>query len=171
MSYIFFTLIFIAFVVFQTTWMPSCGLFDHFYDMTILPVVYLGFFRSARGGVSLILIFGIVMDAVSGGPFGTYTTSYFWSFMLAMGLRQIVPMHNLLVLPLLVLCGVLLENSVFIGTIGLLDPNAGLPSAVLRSLATQMGWAVVTGPLLLYFFRTVDISLAKWGERLKNGYA
>ena len=80
MTYFLYTVVCLLVVVFQTTLPMHFAMFGGMYDLFLLFVIYLGFYRTIREGFPFVIFFGLAMDALSGGPFGLYLTGYFWLY-------------------------------------------------------------------------------------------
>lgn len=140
-------------IVIQTTALPSLAYIDKIFDLLIPFVIYLALYRPVREGLILVFFLGFIMDNLSGGPFGLFLTTYCWLFIGVKWTIKYVQVVNRLLLSLVVVAGVLLENLVFIGTSTFLGAKLELSAAAMRTVALQMTWALVTGPLFLIFFR------------------
>jgi rod shape-determining protein MreD len=165
MTYCFHVGICICLVLLQTTVMPYFHLFDRFYDLLSPFVIYLSLFHSLRQSIPVILFFGIVMDSLSGGPFGLYLTTYIWLFV---GVRWIITFLHVgdsFLLPFIVAAGVLLQNCIFIGIIAMFKPGTQFLSAAISTVTIQVLWAIFTGPIFLMFF---NYSHKRWNNWLKK---
>ena len=60
-------------------------------------------------------------------------------------------------LPFVVAVGVLLQNLIFIGTIATLETNSRFYSAAVNTVTVQVLWAIITGPILLLFFKPPEL--------------
>jgi cell shape-determining protein MreD len=127
-------------------------------------VIYLGFYRSVRESMVFIMLFGTAMDAVSGGTFGLYTTSYVWLYVFFLWLKQFMRVTNSLILPVVVLCSIIIQNAIFLGSMTLLDPNVSVPSFSFKIVFLQMVWSILTGPIFIIFLRNVTQKLEKWQD-------
>jgi cell shape-determining protein MreD len=170
MTYIIYIIICLGVVVFQTTLSMSFSVLEGFYDLILLFIVYLGLFRSIRESLPFVICLGLIMDAISGGSFGLYLTSYFWLYVFIVWLIRFMPANNTLILPAIVVFGVVFENTIFLGTMALLDANARLPASSLQTVLVQVIWAVVTGPVLIYVFHRLNVRWEKWLKKFQPEY-
>ena len=152
MSYFFHVCICFGLVILQTTIMPYFSLFDKFYDLLSPFVIYLSLFRSSRESIPVILIFGFVMDNLSGGPFGLYLTTYLWLFIGVRWIVTYVDIRNSILLPFVVAAGVFIQNLIFIGVIMVLRPGSWFSAIAVKTISAQVLWALVTGPIFLMLF-------------------
>ena len=164
MSYFFNTSACLFLVILQTTVISYLPLLNHFYDLLIPFIVYLGLSRPVRESLPFIFFLGIIMDNLSGTPFGLYLTAYFWLFVGVKGIIKLIQVGNrLFVITLMVAAGVLIENLIFLGTLTLLGPDQQLAGDASRAITIEIIWAIWTGPLLLLVFRKLQ-------DRLDAGF-
>lgn len=170
MTYFLYTIVCLLMVVFQTTLPMHVALLGGMYDFFLLFVIYLGFYRAVREGFPFILFFGIGMDALSGGPFGLYLTSYFWLYIAVLGMTRVMRVGNTMILPLVVICSILFQNIIFLGTMTLFVPEATIPVFFYRNVLLQLLWSVITGPMLILLFRRAHMALEKWLKTFRPEY-
>jgi len=139
-------------IILQTTIVPLLPLFDNFYDLPSLFVIYLSLYRPARESLPVVIFLGFVMDSLSLTPFMLYITVYLWLFLSVRGITRILRLEGTFRLPLIVISGVLIENLIFTGTIFMLDSGYRFSLTVVRSIAIQSFWAVCTGSLFILSF-------------------
>jgi len=170
MTYLLYTLVGLLVVVFQTTLSMHFAILGGIYDFFLLFVIYLGFYRTIREGFPFILLFGLFMDALTGGPFGLYLTSYFWLYVSTLGMTGFMRVGNNLILPLVVAGSILFQNIIFFGTMTLFIPDAKIPVFLYRNVLSQLLWSVVTGPVLILLFRRLHLALEKWLKTFEPEY-
>ena len=134
----------------------------NFYDPLIALVLYLALFRPVRENIVVMIVLGVAMDTLSGGPFGIYLTTYFWLFAIVRYITRFLRFSNTLILPFVVAGGVLLENILFAGTIALSQWRWPLNAPELRSIMVQFAWALFTGPLILLAIDFVRRGWESW---------
>jgi hypothetical protein len=127
-------------------------LFDNFYDLTALFIIYLGLYRPVRESLPFVIFLGFVMDSLSSTPFMLYITAYLWLFFSVVGIAKILRLEGSFRLPFIVALGVLIENLIFIGIIFVLNSGPWFSVTVVRSIAVQSLWAICTGSLFLVSF-------------------
>ena len=170
MTYLLYTVVCLLVVVFQTTLSMHFAMFGGMYDLFLLFVIYLGFYRTVREGFPFVILFGLVMDALSGGPFGLYLTSYFWLYICILGMIEFMRVGNNVVLPLVVVGSILFQNTIFLGTMTLFVPEAKIPAFLYRNVLTQLLWSVITGPVLILLFHRAHVALEKWLKTFQPEY-
>lgn len=162
MTYCFHFLTCFCLVIFQTTVMPYLSIFDKCYDLLFPFVVFLSLFRSTRESIPVLLFFGLAMDTLSGGPFGLYLTTYLWLFVGVKWMITFLDVRGSILLPFVVAAGVLIQNLIFFGAIDMFDPGALPFSTAINTIAVQVLWAILTGPILLMFFNHSHKKWDKW---------
>ncbi|MBU4344181.1 MAG: rod shape-determining protein MreD [Desulfobacteraceae bacterium] len=161
MIYFFHISACLCLVIFQTTILPCFPLFNTFYDLSALYIVYMGLFFGVREGMPVALIIGLIMDSLSGGPFGVYLTTYLWLFI---GVRQFIKffrVSNYILLPFVVTAAVLIENVILFGTFAMLEPGTQFSSSVINSVVIQVAWAICTGPFIIQFY---NFTYKRWDK-------
>lgn len=170
MTYFLYTVVCLLVVVFQTTLPMHFAMFGGMYDLFLLFVIYLGFYRTIREGFPFVIFFGLAMDALSGGPFGLYLTSYFWLYVSILGMIGFMRVGNNMILPLVVVGSILFQNIIFLGTMTLFVPEAKIPVFLYRNVLTQVLWSVITGPILILLFHRAHVVLEKWLKTFQPEY-
>jgi rod shape-determining protein MreD len=152
MTALFYAICGLVLILLETTILPLVTFLSGSYDLLVPFVVYLGLYRPVGEGLPVVAACGLLVDNLSGGPFGLYLFTYLW---LLVGLRwslQVFRLTNPLVLPLVVMAGVLLEIIVVFGTQAVAARSAVALTDALPRVAGQLFWALVTGPLLVLAF-------------------
>ncbi len=152
MTYGFYLGVSSCLIILQTTIMPHLPLFDNFYDLPALFIIYLSLYRPVRESLPVVIFLGFVMDGLSSTPFMLYITAYFWLFLSVRGIAKILRLEGSFRLPFIVVSGVLIENLIFIGTVFMLDSGFRCSVTVVRSITVQSLWAICTGSLFLVSF-------------------
>jgi hypothetical protein len=166
MIYLFYIIVFLGTVVFDTTIVVYLSVFHGFYDLLLAFVIYLGFYRSIRESLLFVIFFGIAMDAISGGTFGLYTMSYIWLFIFVIWLTRFMHVNNSMILPGVVICSVLIQNSIFLASMILTGFEAAIPSV--KIVLLQIVWGIFTGPVFIIFLRNVGQGLEKWQHSFES---
>jgi len=145
----------LSLIILQTTILPYLSVFHGIYDLLIPFVIFICIYLPLRESLPFVLILGLVMDNLSGSPFGLYLTFYFW---LLVGVRWIIRflrVGNNFLLSLVAVVAVLIENILVIGTFALSGSDWQLPADIFRNIALQFFWAIVTVPLFLFGLLTL----------------
>ncbi len=157
--YIFYFIICLILIIIQSTAIPFLPESIKCYDLLILFVLYVGLFKEVLSTFVVVFILGLIMDLLSGGGFGLYISAYFWIFISARMLIRFLDAGSLIVLPVAVVGGVILENLIFLLPVFLTNSSLYFMKIALYTVAIQILIAVFTGPLLIMFLYTLNI---KW---------
>ncbi len=173
MTYGFYLVVSVLLLVLQGTVIQlSPFLRDTFYDLLIPLVVYLALFRPRRESLAVVILLGLVVDSLSGAPFGMFTTAYFWLFMSLKWITQFLHASNTLLMPVVVALAVFVENLFFTVIITAFVPAQGFLPRALQSLGAQFLWALVTGPFFLLALGGAHRRWNRWVRarmRVRNG--
>lgn len=136
----------IFFAVFQTACLPYvCPSFRSF-DMLLPLVIYLSVFSPVAEGLSLVVFFGIIMDCLSGSPFGLYIITYAWIFLGVRGSMYFLDAGSYFLFPLIMMLGMVFEYFLFAFS------TSRSPSAAIFSNALL---AIVAAPFFLMLFNAL----------------
>jgi rod shape-determining protein MreD len=149
MTYVFYTITSLLLIVLQTVILPDLPVLNSVFDLTAMFVIYLGLMRSAREGIPVVLMLGVIMDNLSGAPFMVFTTTYFWLYVGVCWLSRILQVGMRFRLAVIIIAGILLENVIFILAFGGLDALRQMPSTTAGKIVPRLLWALVFGPILI----------------------
>ncbi len=162
MTYFFYIGTCLVLIILQTAVLPSIPGFSAFYDLLTLSVFYFGLFRPVREGFPMVFILGFTMDNFSGAPFGLYMTTYFWLYAGVKWITRFLRVGNIVLLPVLIGSGILIQNLIFFGTIVTAGSWSRFHLGVLKTGGLQILWAVTTGPVLLLLFHRFHQLWDRW---------
>ncbi len=148
-------------MLFQTTIMPCFLSVTRFYDLLIPFVLYLGIFRPAGESLAVIFFLGFIMDNLSAGPFGLFTTIYFWLFAGVKWMMKFLHAGNYILLPFIAALGVLEGNLIVFGVLMLLT-DFRFPADTGKIIAEQVLWALCSGGFFLMFLNYLHKKWEKW---------
>lgn len=137
-------------IIVQTTLLTYFNIFAGMYDLLIPFVIFISICLPLRESLPFILILGLIMDNLSGSPFGLYLMYYFWLFVGVRWILKFLRVSNKFFLSLVVVTAVLIQNVLIIGTFGFAGPGWQLPAAALKNITLQFFWALATGPPFLF---------------------
>ncbi len=150
----------LALVICRTTLLPYTPVMGNFFDPLLCLVVYLSVFRPLTESIPLLAFLGILMDTLSGGPFGLYLTSYVWLFIGVRLAAAFIRVESPILLVLLMAGGVLLQNLVFLGAMTAFHLTRIGSGDMLRVFIEQVGWVLLAGPPLAVLMRSVERTAA-----------
>jgi rod shape-determining protein MreD len=135
-------------VICQTTLLPLLPVTRHFFDLLLPLVIYLAAFRPMHEALPFTLFLGVLVDNLSGGPFGLYLTSYVWLLIGARLAAMVVRAENPIMLVLLLIAAVAAQNGLFLAVLGSAGPADLSGGFALRVMTEQIGWVLLIGPFL-----------------------
>ena len=150
MKYGFYIGTCLFFIIVQTTLLTYFNIFAGMYDLLIPFVIFISICLPLRESLPFVLILGLIMDNLSGSPFGLYLTFYFWLLAGVRGVLLFLRVSNKFLLSMMVVGAVLIQNILTIGVSGFVGSDWQLPAAALKNIGLQIFWAFVTGPLFLF---------------------
>lgn len=168
MTYGFYIFICLVFIIFQTTILSLFPIFQNCPDFLLPVIVYLGFFRSRRESIPVIILFGLLMDGLSGVPFGLYVSAYFWLYVVVYALKQFLQVRNVLMLSLMTASGVLIENGMLAIAENLFNPKLNVLSIVFQVSMIQVVLAIIGGPVIIIFIKQFH---EVWEIRFQNVFS
>lgn len=137
-------------IIVQTTLLTYFKIFAGMYDLLIPFVIFISICLPLRESLPFILILGLIMDNISGSPFGLYLTFYFWLYVGVRWILKFLRVSNKFFLSLIVIVAVLIQNGLILGTFGFARQGWQLPADALKIITLQFFWALATGPLFLF---------------------
>lgn len=150
MTYVFFFICAIILAILETVGF-SPFLSGVVYDLQIPLVIAVSVLGRTYLALIVIFLVAVVMDTLSGGPFGIYLTTYVWLFFPVKALSLLVSTRSYLAVALLSVLGVLFENFVFM-FVQLLTSGAvaNFHTVILPLVITQCITACITGPIIYF---------------------
>jgi len=136
----------IFFAVLQTVCLPHVSLSLRRFDMLLPLVIYLSVFRPVPESIPLVAFFGIVMDCLSGSPFGLYVITYVWLLLGVRGCMWFLDAGSYFLFPLILMAGMILEHLLFAFSTSR-TPSVGILAHAL--------WALVMAPFFLMLFNAL----------------
>ena len=168
MTVLFYFFQCLCIVILQSTIIPHVSLLDRVYDLLIPFVTYLGLCRPPREGLPVVVVFGFIMDSLTGGAFGAYLTTYVWLYAGLRWVTKLVDVRSSILVLFIVSLGVLFENIVLLTAFSFLKQGGQLPQSAFQIVLGQMIYAFVTGPLFLVIFDYTNKKWDVWNEKLKD---
>ncbi len=159
MAYCFNTLFIISFLLFQTSIAPNFRLFYDFFNLMNLFVIYLVLYRPTQETVVFVGLIGILMDSVSGCPYGLYMTIYIWSYISIKWSLKYLHKANVILIPIIISGVIFVENLIIMGMMALIEKNFSFHPEKFRSIIIQLLCGVLIGPFLIFLIKDLQ---AKW---------
>jgi len=149
-------------VVIQTAIMPDLIMPGGFYDLLLPFVVCLSLYNNPGEGIPVVIIFGFIMDGLSGCPFWLYSTTYLWLFAGVRGAIIFLHSGSRFFLIIFVFLAVFLENFIFISMNFILAPDKEPTLNMLNIFVVQLVWALLTAPLFIMSYNYIRERYLKW---------
>lgn len=149
-------------IILQTAILPFFFNVTESYDTMIIFILYLGLYRSLWEGIPILMAVGILMDCLSGGSFGIYTTTYIWLYAFIRATIQFLHVNSLIVLPVTIVTGVFLENLVVFLTVLMGRSDVAFSYEAVKTVLSQLLWAVVTGPVIFTVIKSLHHVFERW---------
>ncbi|MBU1168375.1 MAG: rod shape-determining protein MreD [Proteobacteria bacterium] len=162
MTFFIYTLFILCLILIQTVVLPFFFHVVSSYDLMMIFILYLGFYRPLAEGIPLLIGLGAVMDCFSGGPFGMYLTTYVWMYAATKAIIQYLHVDSRIVLPVAILAGVILENMIVLLTVSLGRSTLALSYAPVEILFYQAVWALLTGPVIFLLIKAIHHGVGQW---------
>ena len=164
MKYGFYLIAGASLIILQTSVMPYFFVFDGIYcvyDLLIPFILYMSIFCPFIESLPMIVLCGFVMDSLSAGPFGIFSTSYMWIFIGIRWIASFIQISGAALSSVLMTLGVFVENAVVFTVFGFMAKGDDLlPDNALFMLSVQLVCAAATGTLIIqtlkYFHITYD---------------
>ena len=150
MRYIFYFSTCLFLLIVQTTILPNISVLRGMYDLLIPFVIFISICLPIRESLPFTLILGLIMDNLSGSPFGLYLAFYLWLFIGVRFIIRFLRASNKFFLSMVVIVAVLIENLFMIATFPLFSPTGQLPTDAFLIVIQQLLWSLATGPLFLF---------------------
>jgi rod shape-determining protein MreD len=167
MTYFFYIATSLFLLTCQTSLIPRLAFIGHFFDLMLPLVVYLAGFRPLHESLPFVLFLGVLMDSLSGGPFGLFLTSYVWLFIAVRWAATLIRLDNPILLVLVLIAGVAFQNLLFLGLSAFLSSRPVPAGTALQAVSEQIGWVLLTGPVFVAFMRHVDRRIKRRPERVE----
>ena len=162
MAYFVYIGVGLSLLLIQTVILPTLFHITNGYDLILIIVLYMGFHRSLPESIPVILIMGLLMDCLSGGPFGIYLTVYGWLFVGVRTTLQFLHADSWIVLPVAVLAGVILENLAVFLAMSFGNSELMFSYESVKIISSQMIWAVFTGPIIFILIKSAHGFYENW---------
>jgi len=162
MNYLLYILSCLVLILIQTTVIHDLPLFNGFYDLLIVVVIFLGLYRNLRESIPVILFAGFIMDNFFNGPFGLYLTVYLWLYACIRWCSVYFNVRSILFLAFIVPVGVLFENIIFLGSFAMFNPGSFHYSDIYSIVVEQIIWALITGPVFIMLLKFTHSIWNRW---------
>jgi len=147
MAVIGYTLVSILLILIQTALLPQISMRPPF-DLLVVQVVFTALALPRLQGGAVVLVTGILVDGLSGSPFGFYLTSYFWLFFTLQVATQVLHVYSRILIYLAILAGIVLENMVALLVLSVSGANTATMMWAVDQGGEQLLWGALLGPFV-----------------------
>jgi rod shape-determining protein MreD len=144
-------------VVLHTTCLPELFMSGCYLDLLLPLVIYVSIFSPVAESIFLLLFFGLIMDSLSGSPFGLYIITYVWLLLGVRGSMRLLDAGSFFLFPLILAVSVIFEDLLFAFSV------STFPS---MAVFIQALWALATAPFFLLLFNVLFLRLKQIGPWL-----
>ena len=162
MNYLLYIFLCLILILIQTTVIHTLPLFNGFYDILAVIVIFLGLYRNLRESIPVILFIGFTMDNLYNGSFGLYLTVYLWLYACIRWCSVYFNVRSILFLAFIVPVGVLFENIIFLGSFAMFNADSFHYSDIYSVVAEQIIWAMITGPAIMILLNFTHSIWNRW---------
>jgi cell shape-determining protein MreD len=153
MAYLAYIPLSLFLIVMQTVVLPVLFFVENSYDLMLIMVLFLGFYRSGAESIPVVFLLGFLSDCFSGGPFGLYTTTYLWLYVGVKSVVQFLHVDSWFVLLSGILSGVVLEHATVWLSLTMRQSQWHLSANSFKTAVYQIIWALLTGPLIFHMIK------------------
>ncbi len=146
MNGLFFIVITLAVVVFQTIVSPCFFWFPQSFDVTIILILFLSLHFYRHAVVPAIVFIGSIMDSLSGGPFFLYTFSYIWIYLIVQLVKQIVFQTSGLFILVISMVSILIQQGLVVFSVFIQQGKTGVWQMDFTSMGAQLLWGTLLIP-------------------------
>jgi rod shape-determining protein MreD len=143
-------------VTVQAARWPFAASFPGGYDLMVCLVLFLAFFRPLKEGAIFCPLIGLVMDCLSGGPFGLHLTAYPWIFVAVRWLPRYLEAGNIFFLAASCAACVFLQNAFFLSVAVFSGEGAIHAMGGAAILAGATAGAALTGWMVILILRALE---------------
>jgi cell shape-determining protein MreD len=145
----FFIFLTFFLTIIQTAAFPDFFLSNHFFDLLIIIILYLGLVFKHPAIIFVLVLIGFIVDSVSGVYFGLYLTTYIWIYIIVQALKLIVFSRNIVFYLVIAATAVAIESIFLILSVFINQGKSGVASLNYYFMLKQMFLACIFIPLAL----------------------
>ncbi|MFH2091377.1 MAG: hypothetical protein ABIJ31_03360 [Pseudomonadota bacterium] len=146
MSAVFFILFTLFLIVMQTVILPTLPFFMQCFDLMIINILFLCLTSIRSSTVFFIVVIGIVMDSLSGVPFGYHLFSYLWIYLLVFVFKQLLFQKSLVFLMVISIVSVVIQHGLLLFCVFINSSGQSIMDFHFDLLLRQIVWGFVFIP-------------------------
>jgi len=164
----FFILLTFFLTIIQTAAFPDFFLSNHFFDLLIIIILYLGLTFKHPAIIFVVVLIGSVVDSLSGVYFGLYLTTYIWIYIIVQGLKLFVFSRNTVFYLVISITAVSIESLFLIISVFISQGKSGVASLNYYLMLKQMFLACIFIPLSLVIITFIQKKYEIFIENLSS---
>jgi rod shape-determining protein MreD len=168
MNALFFAIVTVSLIVFQTIIFPSFAWFAQCFDLMIMNIIFLSLVYSHTAVILTIILIGGIMDSLSGVAFFHHIFSYLWIYLIVQLFKQFVFKRNYFFILSISLVSVLIQQGLILFSFFIGQGREGIGQMEILLMAKQLVWGgicIPPGVWLLNGLRQYWIYLTKTLKR------
>lgn len=146
MNALFFIFFSLFLIVVQTVILPVSNIFVQCFDLMIINILLLSLIINHVGVVIAIIVLGIIMDSLSGVPFGYHLFSYLWIYILVTLFRQLFFQKSVAFLMVISIVSVLIQQLILLFSIFIKTSDTQGFQFDISLFVPQLLWAFIVIP-------------------------
>lgn len=155
MNALFFILFTLLLIVIQTIILPSTSFFIQSFDLMIINVLFVCLVSSHYITILAIIILGIIMDSLSGIPFGFHLFSYLWIYIIVAIFRQFFFQKSIIFLTIIGVVSIAIQHGLLLFTIFVGTSGKTVIEFDYSLLMRQIFWGFFTIPPSIWFLEYI----------------
>lgn len=159
MNAVFFILLTLFFVAFQTILLPSFLWFEQCFDLVIIEILFLSFISSHYSIILSITAIGCLMDSISGVPFGHHIFSYLWVYIIVQIARQLLFQRSTVFIFIMSIVSISIQHGFLLFSVFVRHGVDAIWNFNFNLLVWQTFWGVVFIPPGLWL---INVFWQKW---------
>ncbi len=165
MTFSFLVSIGVFLVILKTALLPLSSTAVGACDLLVPFIAFLGLYRPLKEGLPAVIFLGIVVDNLSGAPFGLFLTTYIWLYGGSRLIIRFLHAGSLFIFITAVGAAVFIENAYLAVSVKLFFGGYIALQVGLQKTAIETIWGVLLAPLYL---GALQYTVKRWGEWLEQ---
>lgn len=146
MNALFFVIVTVSLIIFQTIIFPSFFWFSQCFDLMIMNIIFLSLVYSHYAVILTIILIGGIMDSLSGVAFSHHIFSYLWIYLIVQLFKQFVFKRNFLFILIVSLVSVLIQQGLILFSVFIEQGREGIGQMNVLLMVKQLVWGGVLIP-------------------------
>lgn len=164
---LFFVVLTLFLLIIQTIILPMSGFFIQTFDLMIIVILFLSLVIAHLSVLLVIAGIGIIMDSLSGAPFGYYLFSYLWLYTIVSLFRQFFFQKSVAFLMVVSIASVLIQQLMFLFSVFITSSDTSPFHFDVSYFIPQLFWAFIIIPPWIMGLDIIYKQWVKLGNMLK----